>query len=290
MAIKSIRIKNLLSFDDFYISNIKDVNCIVGRNNSGKTNLLKIIDYFYSKLNDEQVVPPTFFCNYTAIGSITITYNTTRIKHVVSSNKNRSDYQRYIYKSLFRSEHKDAFGYMERKSANKKGSYEYSITLTINKNGAIYWSDKDSNVRKIIKRIFPFYSVDTRRMDLYDWSKLWSIVSELKFLDTKSLNKSEHIDYIDSKISPKSGSYKDYVEKVSSITKTSPYNYHELILNYIKIGLEGHTFNIDGNHLDSQSDGTNSHKYLELFLSLMIALTRREYIHPTIYVDEPEIG
>jgi len=179
---------------------------------------------------------------------------------------------------------------MIRKSRVKKDYYDYSITLTINKSGATYWSDTDPNVRKIIKRIFPFYSVDTRRLDLYDWSKLWGIVSELKFLHTTNLNKDEHIDYINSKISAKSDSYKDYVEKISAITKTSPYDYPELILNYIKVGLDGHTFNVDGNQLDSQSDGTNSHKYLELFLSLMIALTRREYIHPTVYVDEPELG
>jgi predicted ATP-dependent endonuclease of OLD family len=290
VGIKSIRIKNLLSFDDFFIDDIKDINCIVGRNNSGKTNLLKLIDYFYSKLDDNHVVPPDLFSKYSSIGSITISFDTTRIKHVVSSKKNRSDYQKYIYKSLFKSEHLDSIQYIARKSSSKSKSYCYSITITINKSGATYWSDKDPNVRQIIQRIFPFYSVDTRRLDLYDWSKLWSVVSELKFLHTKNLDKDKHIDYINSKISPKSDSYKDYVEKISDITKTSPYDYQELILNYIKVGLDGHTFNVDGNHLDSQSDGTNSHKYLELFLSLMIALTRREYIHPTVYVDEPEIG
>ncbi|OCH62916.1 hypothetical protein A6D98_04015 [Aliivibrio fischeri] len=290
MAIKSIRIKNLLSFDDFSLSDIKDINCIVGRNNVGKTNLLNIIDYFYSKLDNEVVVPPSLFSNYSPIGTITITYDTTKIKQVVSSNKNKSDYQKYIYRSLFKSEHEDSFGYLMRKSKIKQNKYQYTLTLTINKNGAIYWSDNDPNVRSIIKRVFPFYSVNTRKLDLYDWSKLWNIVSQLKFLKATNLNKNEHVDYIDSKISPKSGSYRDYIEKITSITKTSPYDYQELILNYIKVGLDGHTFNIDGQNLDSQSDGTNSHKYLELFLSLMIALTRREYIYPTVYVDEPEIG
>lgn len=290
MGIKSIRIRNLLSFNDFSIENIKDINCVVGRNNSGKTNLLKLIDYFYSKLNDEQLVPPSLFSKYSSTGSITITFDTTRIKNVVSSKKNKSDYQKYTYKSLFKSEHVDSLGYMLRKSKLSKKTFSYSITLTVNKSGAIYWSDNDPNVRKIIKRLFPFYSVDTRRLDLYDWSKLWGIISELKFLRANKLSKLEHIDYINSKISPKSSSYKDYIEKISEITKTSPYEYEEKILNYIKIGLDGHTFNIEGNKLDSQSDGTNSHKYLEVFLSLMIALTRREYIQPTIYIDEPEIG
>ena len=120
MAIKSIRIKNILSFDDFYISDLRDINCIVGRNNTGKTNLLKTIDYFYSKLSDDNVVSLPLFSKYTSTGSITITYDTERIKSVVSSNKNKSDYQKNIYKSLFKSEHKCAFGTLVRNREKKK--------------------------------------------------------------------------------------------------------------------------------------------------------------------------
>lgn len=45
MAIKSIRIKNLLSFEDFTLENISDINCIIGKNNVGKSNLLKVLDF-----------------------------------------------------------------------------------------------------------------------------------------------------------------------------------------------------------------------------------------------------
>lgn len=34
MGIKSIRIKNILSFDDVYIDSFEDFNLIIGRNNS----------------------------------------------------------------------------------------------------------------------------------------------------------------------------------------------------------------------------------------------------------------
>jgi predicted ATP-dependent endonuclease of OLD family len=290
MGIKSIRIKNLLSFDDFFLDDFKDINCIVGKNNTGKTNLLKLIEYFYEKLEDTPSLQPELFSNYNATGSITVTFDTTRLKQVVSANKNKSPYQKYIFKSLFKS---DVYRFQEMRTTKKKKKaefYEYTLTLTVFKSGQNKWSDSDEKVRKILKRIFPFYSVDTRRLDLYDWSQLWKIVSELKFLDTKGLKRDEHIKFIDGRVSPKSGSYKDYIDKIDQFTNTSPYEYQDVILNYIKVGLDGHTFNIDGNQLGSQSDGTNSHKYLELFLSLMIALTRREYIQPTVYVDEPEIG
>lgn len=39
-----------------------------------------------------------------------------------------------------------------------------------------------------------------------------------------------------------------------------------------------------------QSDGTNSFKYIEIFLSLLISLTRRDYITPIVFIDEAEIG
>lgn len=55
MGIKSIKIKNLLSYDEVYISDIKDINCIIGRNNTGKSNLLKLIKYFYTKLEKKKL-------------------------------------------------------------------------------------------------------------------------------------------------------------------------------------------------------------------------------------------
>lgn len=84
--------------------------------------------------------------------------------------------------------------------------------------------------------------------------------------------------------------YKDYVKIIGDLTKASPYDYQDLVLNYIKVGLSGHKFNIDGYELNTQSDGTNSHRFIELFLSLIISLTRREFITPIVYIDEPELG
>ena len=98
------------------------------------------------------------------------------------------------------------------------------------------------------------------------------------------------IEFIDDNISEKSNSYREYVNVIGDITKATPYDYQSLLLNYIKVGLEGHTFNIDGMELSTQSDGTNSHRFLEIFLKLIVSLTRREFITPTIVIDEPEIG
>nr|EKU0808474.1 AAA family ATPase [Klebsiella pneumoniae] len=43
MTVQAINITNLLSFDELSVDNLNDINCIVGRNNVGKSNLLKVL-------------------------------------------------------------------------------------------------------------------------------------------------------------------------------------------------------------------------------------------------------
>ncbi|MCF2919534.1 retron Eco8 family effector endonuclease [Pseudoalteromonas sp. APAL1] len=291
MGLKSVKIKNLLSFDSFFINDFKDINCIIGKNNSGKSNLLKLIDYFYKKMDGELAVPPSLNSNYSPIGSITLEFDLTRLKKVVTSNRKKSIYQKHVYNTLFLGEPNGSIIFPPlniKEFKNKSPIIE--ITLYIRKDESIYWSVKNKEILKIISRIYPFFSIDTRRIELYDWKKLWSLISKVKFLNTKSINKEDVVDFFNKKISSKSNSYKDYIEKIDEITERSDYSYQEKVLNYVKVGLEGQNFNIDGMGLEMQSDGTNSHKYLELFLSLIISLTRREYITPTVFIDEPEIG
>ena len=76
MSLKSIKIQNLLSFEELHIKKFEDVNCIIGRNNVGKSNLLKLINYFYQKLDNEKVLPPELKSRYSSCGIISIvTYN-----------------------------------------------------------------------------------------------------------------------------------------------------------------------------------------------------------------------
>ncbi|MDZ5848922.1 AAA family ATPase, partial [Klebsiella pneumoniae] len=49
MTVQAINITNLLSFDELSVDNLNDINCIVGRNNVGKSNLLKVLKFFYNK-------------------------------------------------------------------------------------------------------------------------------------------------------------------------------------------------------------------------------------------------
>ncbi|EMQ2082833.1 TPA: retron Eco8 family effector endonuclease [Yersinia enterocolitica] len=288
MAIKSIRIKNLLSFDDFYVNEIKDINCVVGKNNTGKSNLLKLIRFFYNKLDGKRELPPELNDRYNTFGVISIEYDLSRIRKIVTSeNQNKSKFFKHIYNIFFKGE---AVG-VERNINNRKIlSDTYTLTLTINSDDSINWSTQDQNKLKIVNYLYPFFEVETRHIDLYDWDRLWILISRLKSFNTSQLSNEDVIDFFNEKISKNSDGYKNYVNTIQDITKTSKYSYREKILNYVKVGLKGHQFSIDGVELKKQSDGTNSLQYLETFFSLLISLTRREYISPTVYVDEPEVG
>jgi predicted ATP-dependent endonuclease of OLD family len=287
VGLKSIRIKNLLSFDDVLVNSFADITCIIGQNNTGKSNLLSLIRYFYTKLDGRQSIPPRLHSSYNPIGSISITYDLSRLRKVVSGNSSNT-YFIYIFNTFFKPPNPFLLKLSDISTSNS--TKEFELTLTVNNDDSVKWSTSNKEKREIIHRIFPFFYIDTRRIDLYDWGKLWSLISQLKFLNASSLDRKELIDFIDKRISEKSSSYKDYVNKISQITKTTQYDYQELVLNYVKVGLEGHTFNVDGESLQTQSDGTNSHKYIELTINLMIALTRREFVTPILYVDEPELG
>lgn len=290
MSIKSIRIKNLLSFDELIIGSFKDINCIVGKNNTGKSNLLKLIRYFYNKLDGKRELPPTLNSKYTAYGTITITYDTSRIKSIVTSdsNKNKSYFFQHIYNVLFKENDFADVSYLSIDNFKKKSTFD--LTLQVNFDDSTIWSTKDNQVLNIINYLYPFFDVEARDINLHDWDKLWLIVSRLKSFNIDSLNQIDIVDFFDKNISDSSGAYKEYIDKIQEITSTSKYTYREKVLNYVKAGLKGHTFLINNKSLNTQSDGTNSHRYIDIALELLISLSRRDYISPIIYIDEPEIG
>jgi predicted ATP-dependent endonuclease of OLD family len=289
MSIKSIKIKNLLSFDELIIHDLKDINCIVGKNNTGKSNLLKLIRFFYNKLDNKRELPPTLNSNYSTYGLITITYDTSRINKIVTSetNRHKSKFFKYIFNVLFKLEdHTPSM--FEIQEINKNSTFE--LTLTISADNSTKWSTSNEDVLNIINYLYPFFDIETRHINLYDWDKLWFIVSKLKSFNINNIKQDDIIDFFDERISNESKGYKDYISKIQNITKPDKYNYREKVLNYVRAGLKGQTFLIEDKTLEEQSDGTNSHRFIEIALELLISLSRRDYINPTIYIDEPEIG
>lgn len=288
MSIKSIRIENLLSYDCLIVNKIADINCVLGKNNVGKSNLLKLLSYFYKKINGEKCIPPELHSGYSSLGSIAIEYDMSRIKSIVTSNREgKSDFFKHIYNTFFKG---SPVGAAKGFFIDSDSDTSFTLKLIINKDDSVSWSTKNEDHIKIIGYLFPFFEIETRHINLYDWDKIWELISRLKSFKVNSIDKEEIIELINEKISPTSNAYKDFISKVENITKVSSYSYREKVLNYVKVGLNGQRFNVKGNDLTTQSDGTNSSEYLSIFLKLLIALTRREYISPIVFVDEPETG
>ena len=143
MSIKSIKVKNLLSFDDLVVENLNDINCIVGKNNVGKSNLLKLLNFFYNRLDGKRELPPTLNSNYNTFGLITIVYDTSRINQIVtsSSNKNKSKFFQYVYTTLFK---------------NQLNNKSYELSLQINSDDSVKWSTDNYDVLNILNYIYPF--------------------------------------------------------------------------------------------------------------------------------------
>ncbi len=290
MTIHSIEIKNLLSFDRLKISGFSDINCIVGKNNSGKSNLLKLISFFYSQLEGQREIPPELNSPYSVSGSITIEYDTTRIRKIVTARVERnSHFFKHIYNTLFKPRGKfGGFLHSFIFPTDKKSTYK--LTLFIHKNNSIKWSTKNKDVLGVIAYLYPFFDIQTRHIDLYDWDKIWELISRLKSFNVENIDSAQVVEFFNEGLSKGGNGYADFVGKIQDITQTKRYSYRERVLNYVKVGLQGHTFTHEGEALTRQSDGTNSYRYIEIFINLLISLTRRDYISPFVYIDEPEIG
>lgn len=292
MSLVGVRIKNILSFDDVIINDIKDINCIIGRNNVGKSNLMKSLRYFYSKIKGDKVIPLGLHSPYSPSGEITLTFDITRIKKIVTSRKNDGRFHKHIYNTLFKaSEINKSFEELKLSRKEDEKTF-FSISLIVNSDDSIRWSVTDNKVRELISTLFPFFYIETRHIDLYDWSSVWDLISNLNSFNFEGVKQDELMEYLDERISNtnRPGDYKNYIEKISSIIDTKPYSYRDKVINYIKIALSGDSFTNYGEELGTQSDGTNSHRFLEIILNLLITLTRAEFICPIVYIDEPEIG
>ena len=208
MSIKSIKIKNLLSFDELIIDNFEDINCIVGKNNVGKSNLLKLLRYFYNKLDEKRELSPLLYSDYSSFGTITLFYDISHIKKIVTADKNISNkklgYFKEIYNLLILNNDSDIF----------------ELTLKIYANESIEWSIKDRKTRKIIADIYPFFDIEARHIDLYDWNKLWVLVSRMKPFNPHKVKQEDVIEFFDDKLNNSdSENYNNYEKYFSSRQK-----------------------------------------------------------------------
>lgn len=286
MTIQKIKITNLLSFSDVEISNLNDMNCIVGRNNVGKSNFLKALKYFYNKLDGKDELPPKLNSNYSYKGVISITYDTTRIFRIARKQPNNK-YFSFIVRKLIPIHKRSIFALTKYNEDHST----FTLSLNIYSDGKVSWSTKDNQTLNLILYLYPFFHIEPRHMDLHEWDSLWDLISRIKSFNLSKIDDDAIIDFFDKSInSGTDNSYKKYIEDLNATISTKPSSQKEKALSYIKAGLKGYKFEIDNNDLKNQSDGTNSFHFINTFLRILIKISRREYITPFIFIDEPELG
>lgn len=286
MAIKSIEIKNVLSFEHIKIDNISDLNCIIGRNNVGKSNFFKILRFFYNKLAGKNELPPNLYSNYSYKGSISLVFDTTRIFRIARKNQKNS-YFSFIMRKLIPRHQRTLFALKEFSNVQTT----FNLTLFIYNDNSTKWSINDKQTRNLILYLYPFFYIEPRHMNLYDWDDLWDLIARIKSFSLSKIDNDDVINFFDNAINVSgSHSYRDYITDLNSTLSTKKGSQKEKVLSYIRAGLNGYKFEINDRDLQFQSDGTNSFHFIKIFLKILITISKREYISPFVLVDEPEIG
>lgn len=280
MPIHSIRINNFKSLKNVFInlSNSNyDMHCLLGKNGSGKSNLLDAIKYFYDNLSKYSILEDVIDNSnpYIQRMEITLVYE---LSELMIKNTNQ-----YI---------KDSLKYLKPYINDKN---QISIRLVQYKDLSIKWYPNDQKLLKIIHRLFPIYLIDTRFIDLQDWNIIWQIVSDLSqtTLKLKDTELETELDNAFEKI------YGDkYLKSLKIIKevfkqediKINQYDYTNRFKNSLISRFGSNQFIQSGNKLEYYSDGLNSFKYLKLLLHLVPALADTGWKNPMLIIDEPEIG
>ena len=287
MSIKSIKITNFKSIEriELNFNDENSISCFLGKNGVGKTNVFAAIKYFYLNLDDLYIDNVVDSINpYNSSCEISIVYDLSAFAPKINSKYNEELFEEL--KALS----KDCVFSLKYK---KPGVSKIKLTLKQDKNGKITWN-QNFKVRKIIAKLFPLYIINTRKLDLITWDKIWDTINDLAS-DYPKVSDEEVIDILDTAFKSIYNKYengKNFVEKLFSDNQIALDKYHNVQrFKYMFMTIfGGKDFLNDGKSLDFYSDGTNSFLYIKLLFSIICHSSSLSCKSPLILLDEPEIG
>jgi predicted ATP-dependent endonuclease of OLD family len=273
MSIKSIEIKNFRSIDHLKI-NIVELNAFVGKNGSGKSTILKAVEYFYNNLLDMKATNDNFDSNnfYKRKLEIKIEYDLSRI--IKFSNGS------YLMK---------LFGF--KFSEDYLSDNRFVVKMTQEKNGPINWNI-DYDERYIIYNSNPVYFCNTRSISLTNWDEIWNVVGDLvNAKDASEIGTELHTSLKSDKFT-NFNNYTKLFEKflLSNNLSVHEYTKKEMIVNLLQLQLGGKKFISNNQNLDYYSDGTNSQNFILFFSYISFEISKKRLKDVTILLDEPELG
>lgn len=273
MGIEKIEFENVKNLKNIFL-NINSLNVFVGINGTGKSHIQKFIKYFYDNMVSENITSDVFDKEnpYNDYIKISIKYNLSTLLEAGESQRDQ------IFNEI-----------LDIIDENNN----IVLTLIQYKNNVIKWN-YTYNQRKLIKYLFPFYSIDVRNLDLLDWENIWNVIGDLGQKRSEDENKfPKELDDILQKIYGKK-----YIESMSELDReleklgygTIPFKNNEKFKQINKIRFDGEVFNYKNRNLDFYSTGSNSFNYLRVFYLVLSKLHQEKLKEPLVILDEPEIG
>ncbi|MCM3037518.1 retron Eco8 family effector endonuclease [Bacillus pumilus] len=281
-----VTIKNCKSIEFLELNLKENINCFIGTNNVGKSNIMKVLNFFYLNLTEE-VYDDSMFSKsnpYNDDIEITLEYDFLELIKKMEA---------HTFNGLINPIN-EIFAkidyYTKRYSVNNR----VVLSLKYNKNRTITWNIKDYNFRAFLAVRFPIFFLESRNINLYNWESIWEVIGSIAPFRQK-LNISENISGIFEANEQEQGNYQDVIDIIIDvlerneiqIKKTTVY---EKISQIIQLQLGGKGFNYDLHSLQMGSYGLNSYTFIKLYIQLILRLY--EYKHlatPLIMVDEPEL-
>ncbi|UYG95326.1 retron Eco8 family effector endonuclease [Cytobacillus firmus] len=287
MPINKVELKNCKSIKSLQIP-FNHINCLLGENGTGKTNILKSVKYFYDNLTEknsddslrDKVNP--FIESF----EISFFYDFSRLQKIADSHSERRDIFGYRLNPIFK----------KIKNINKKYSDhngDIKITLNQDKDGIQKWN-VPFEIRAFIKNIFPIYFSQTRHLNLINWDDLWEIIGELSKIGVaeNTSYKEELEECFKSAFGERYSTILNYIktEFENNDIEIKAFNSNQQFANIYQLQLGGNSFKHKFEDLKYFSDGVNSYNYLKLLINLVSKISDRKIKEPTIIIDEPEIG
>ncbi|SIQ31440.1 Predicted ATP-dependent endonuclease of the OLD family, contains P-loop ATPase and TOPRIM domains [Halanaerobium kushneri] len=281
LPISRIKIKNCISLKDIEI-NLKNSNCLLGENGTGKSNLLKTIYYYYKKLTDEKV---DFTIrdkenSYNQYSEIKVTYDLSNFKNILLNN-------------FFRNEFSYSHSYLNKisKFINQNAT-DNKITVVMKKYKKEYptWNYSYEE-RKMLQKLFPVYFLHCKNINEKKWMELWSMINDLNKISMDSKNKiNSTLETMlnEDEINKQFQFIREEFKK--SNISVEEFNIKEVFNHLYQLYLGGRKFNIDDRELDFSSEGITSYNYMTFFLSLAKRISDKKLKEPLLIFDEPELN
>ncbi len=277
MGITYIKIRNFKSIKkmDYNLSRGK-VNCMLGKNGVGKTTIDRAITYFYELASNQYAMMDIIDKKnpYVQKASIELCFDFSNLlerrEHNVYIDNDIKEFEPYIIEQ------------------------QLVIKLTQYKTGKIEWYPVNDRFKVVkILKIFPVYMIQTRKVDVKDWTELWNIVTDIAITGIKE-SKTAIWERLKEDFEQIYGDkYVKVLNAVDQVMKNEKVSVNEKdfkkrFKNALMTNIGGEIFMYDDQSIDFYSDGINSLKYLSLSINLLSELSSLAWKEIMVILDEPE--